>query len=139
VASIVGLLKYNSLLKNRLQIKKAQLENTTEKLRAEYTATILANLQKTIASILPSIAEHNRAIQESNLAIKVVSETVALAQVANIEAKKIINSLLKQHEEFLTRMAHVQQGGELVISRLSKIETVVEELKSGNIFVRTKK
>ncbi len=138
VASIIGLLKYNSLLKNRLEVKKYNLDTAKERLRAEYSATVVSDLQRSIASILPSLAEHTRAIQESNVAINVVRETIAIAQMANIEAKKILTNLITQHEDFVNRMTNVQKGGELVLERLKGIETTVEELKSGNLFVRTK-
>ncbi len=138
VASVVGLLKYNSLLKNRLEVKKYNLANATERLKAEYSATVISNLQSAIASILPAIAEHTRSIQEANKAVKVVGETVALAQMANVEAKRSLSALLLQHEDFVTRMSSVQKGGELIGDRLKNIETYVEELKSGNIFVKTK-
>lgn len=137
--SVMGLLKYSALLKNRLQIKQANLAQSTERLRAEYNATIIAELQKAIASILPALAEHNRAIEASNHAIKVVTETVAMAQIANTESKRIISTLMKQHEDFTERMTKVQKGGDYLLSRLQNVETTVEELKSGNIFVRTKK
>ncbi len=138
VASIVGLLKYNSLLHNRLEVKKYNLSTATERLKAEYSATVISNLQSAIASILPAIAEHTRSIQAANEAVKIVGQTVALAQIANKESRTIMSGLLLQHEDFMTRMSSVQKGGELVVERLKSIETTVEELKSGNIFVKTK-
>ena len=61
-----------------------------------------------------------------------------LAKEANLEID-IMEILHNYYEEFKTQITRVQAGGSLIKDRLDKIESEVLQMKSGNVYVRTKK
>jgi hypothetical protein len=105
--------------------KQAELDSSVEKVKLDTAIQITTSLKGVVDSIIPIVHQHGEDIGE----LKIIHE----------KTNTMMSELSLQYESFQHNVAALNQGTTMALSRIKGIETEIIEMKSGNIFVRTKK
>lgn len=111
-----------------------------------YTAELLITLDATVKEIRPIVEKHTKIIESFDLTAKAAANSEKLSLEHLISSQAMMLELKSQFTNLKTALTKSEQTsigllGEInsVRNELSFIKTEIIELKSGNIFVRTKK
>ena len=132
VGSVRWLLRvaYISTKKNNLE--KAKHDSLVEAMKANNTVKLVSILQETVGQMKPTIAEHSRLLEGFR-------HSFDLMTTIEGEATQMMKELKVQYGNFASEMMKFNAIGDNILGRMKAIETEVTILKSGNIYVQTKK
>lgn len=132
VGSIRYLLRVGFVYRQRNNTQKATLDMTVEKFKSTEAGKLVLSLKEAVDKIQPLVLEHAKRLESFASSVIEVKQ-VEMNMVALLKDTRLEYSNLK------AKLENVQAGGKEILNKMKTIETEVIEMKSGNIFVRTKK
>lgn len=132
MVGLFGLIKAYFFSKDKSDLKKAKLDASIERLKADNTIKLIEYLKETVDKIKPLVEHHERVVSGLN-------GTILKFEKGEMYLTDMMLSLKIQYDNFNSRMDKVVAGGDLITDKIKKLESDVSFLKSGNVFVKNKK
>ena len=132
IGSIRWLMRVAYISTKKNNMEKAKLDSSVEAMKANNTIKLVGILQDTVGQMKPTIAEHSRLLEGFR-------HSFDLMTTIEGEATNMMRELKIQYGNFASEMMKFNAIGDDILGRMKKIETEVTILKSGNLYVQTKK
>ena len=132
IAAVRWLIRVIFIARHRTNLEKAKLDTSVEHLKTDNAIRLATVLQLTVDQMKPTIAEHSKILTG-------FQHSFDLMLTAETEATRMMKDLKVQYGNFTSEIQKFNAIGDTLLGRMKSIETEVEVLKSGNLWVRTKK
>ena len=118
--------------RHKTNIEKAKLDTSVENMKTNNAIRLAEVLQLTVDQMKPTIAEHSRLLGG-------FQHSFDLMLTAETEATRMMKELKVQYGNFTSEIQKFTSIGDSLLGRIKGIETEVEVLKNGFLFIRNKK
>lgn len=126
------LLRVAFVYRQKADLNKAHLDSSVEKMKTDNAIRLATTLKETIDKMKPTIEQHS-------IVLEGFKHSFDLMIAIEADATKMMKDLKVQYGNFTSEIMKFSAIGDGLLGRMKNIETEVEILKSGNLFIRTKK
>lgn len=126
-------------LKGENRMKELEAAKEVERLKAEYSATIILQLKATVDGIKPTVDLLTEQVTSLHRGVSHVGEGQRMLGQIFKNTNAAVDELNTVVKDFQSQFAAQIKVRAETVESIEKIKTRIERLEKGNIFVRTKK